>query len=390
MSVSSGTTGSASPVPTPQSSTAEDTPTRASRTSPPSPATVTARPRRASSLPPPTLRIDKSADSSRATSPAQGENVENRRSVKHLTCSFWKKNGRCRYSEAQCLYAHHDVSPSSTINNSTNTLQTGRYAEAPRTLVPGEPAKAGRSLENALRELGLDPNKSSSSLTSTRSGTTTPGLEMPLSNRPSSNTNVQSASAHLQAIQAAPGNVHIGPIPVTTLNASAFPAGIPNNPAMAMNENLWLHRMLDAAAYEKALLFNTIDTLNADKVALRAEKDAVATEVDRVKAEKDQVTQERDILRATVTALQAQAQQHQRVSSGQFSGLGSGINGNAALGGGMLLPGHRSSSGSRSSWGGLTTNGLGGGSRPTSRPSSAHSERDGGDYGVVRGLGPGF
>lgn len=30
-------------------------------------------------------------------------------SVKHLTCYFWAKNGACKFSEEDCLYAHHDT-----------------------------------------------------------------------------------------------------------------------------------------------------------------------------------------------------------------------------------------------------------------------------------------
>jgi hypothetical protein len=30
-------------------------------------------------------------------------------SVKHLTCYFWAKNGVCKFSEEDCLYAHRDT-----------------------------------------------------------------------------------------------------------------------------------------------------------------------------------------------------------------------------------------------------------------------------------------
>lgn len=30
-------------------------------------------------------------------------------SVKHLTCYFWAKNGVCKFSEENCLYAHHNT-----------------------------------------------------------------------------------------------------------------------------------------------------------------------------------------------------------------------------------------------------------------------------------------
>lgn len=43
-------------------------------------------------------------------------------SVKHLTCFWWKVKGDCRFTEEDCLYAHHD---------------TGLLADAPRQVTPG-------------------------------------------------------------------------------------------------------------------------------------------------------------------------------------------------------------------------------------------------------------
>lgn len=60
-----------------------------------------------------------------------------RPSVKHLTCYWWKVKGACRFNEKDCLYAHHD---------------TGKIADAPRHLGPGEKAVAGRNLENRLAQ----------------------------------------------------------------------------------------------------------------------------------------------------------------------------------------------------------------------------------------------
>ncbi|KAK2770473.1 hypothetical protein FQN53_005532 [Emmonsiellopsis sp. PD_33] len=58
-------------------------------------------------------------------------------SVKHLTCWWWNEKGQCRYSEKNCLYAHRE---------------TGKIADAPRQVRPGEPPVAGKSLEKALQE----------------------------------------------------------------------------------------------------------------------------------------------------------------------------------------------------------------------------------------------
>ncbi|KAK2804662.1 hypothetical protein FQN50_006501 [Emmonsiellopsis sp. PD_5] len=60
-------------------------------------------------------------------------------SVKHLTCWWWNEKGQCRYSEKECLYAHRQT-------------ESGKVADAPRQVRPGEPPVAGKSLEKALQE----------------------------------------------------------------------------------------------------------------------------------------------------------------------------------------------------------------------------------------------
>ncbi|EGE86125.2 hypothetical protein BDDG_09070 [Blastomyces dermatitidis ATCC 18188] len=60
-----------------------------------------------------------------------------RPSVKHLTCWWWNEKGQCKYSVDECLYAHH---------------KTGKVADAPRQVKPGEPPVAGRKLARALQE----------------------------------------------------------------------------------------------------------------------------------------------------------------------------------------------------------------------------------------------
>ena len=56
-------------------------------------------------------------------------------SVKHLECYYWKHRGRCRFSEEECLYAHHD---------------TGMSTDEPFAIAFGEPTRAGKALEEAL------------------------------------------------------------------------------------------------------------------------------------------------------------------------------------------------------------------------------------------------
>lgn len=99
MSVATTDSESGSPpqqeTPTPKPRSAESTRPRAHSRSSSAP----------TSLHVPRQRSD--GASSRSTSPGL---LDNRRSVKHLTCFWWKEKGTCRYSEEECLYAHRDVS----------------------------------------------------------------------------------------------------------------------------------------------------------------------------------------------------------------------------------------------------------------------------------------
>lgn len=53
------------------------------------------------------------------TSPSSSNSIP---SVKHLTCYFWAKNGVCKWSDDECLYAHHN---------------TGKTANGPLQVEPG-------------------------------------------------------------------------------------------------------------------------------------------------------------------------------------------------------------------------------------------------------------
>ncbi|MCJ1404998.1 hypothetical protein MMC11_008224 [Xylographa trunciseda] len=67
------------------------------------------------------------------------------KSVKHLTCFYWHKYGKCNKADEACLYAH---------------FNTGQYAEEPMHMAPGLPAVAGR---NARSQLAFHQNWRSSS-----------------------------------------------------------------------------------------------------------------------------------------------------------------------------------------------------------------------------------
>jgi hypothetical protein len=53
---------------------------------------------------PPTMGSNNSSD-----------DLASRSSVKHLTCFWWKEKGTCKFSEDECLYAHHDTGKSHLI-----------------------------------------------------------------------------------------------------------------------------------------------------------------------------------------------------------------------------------------------------------------------------------
>ena len=50
------------------------------------------------------------------------DDVDHVKSVKHLTCFYWHKYGKCSKADAVCLYAHYN---------------TGHLAEEPMHMVPG-------------------------------------------------------------------------------------------------------------------------------------------------------------------------------------------------------------------------------------------------------------
>jgi hypothetical protein len=89
----------------------------ADRSLTPTPASVTKKQPRPSSLPA-TPRSRKLSPRPRSGTP----HPHGKPSVKHLTCFWWKEKGDCRFSEEDCLYAHHD---------------TGLYADPPRQVTPG-------------------------------------------------------------------------------------------------------------------------------------------------------------------------------------------------------------------------------------------------------------
>ncbi|EXJ92724.1 hypothetical protein A1O3_01276 [Capronia epimyces CBS 606.96] len=194
----------------------------------------------------------------------------NRRSVKHLTCFWWWEKGECRFSEEDCLYAHHD---------------TGHYTLAPRQVVPGEPAKAGKSLERALNKLAI-ANRSSASLSS-------------LANAP-----VQAYEAHNNAVCT---NVDPSSHPETpqavecSRSSTPSPLEIGQGQAQAtrqlQTDNDFLRSLVQETQREKRALVDTIESLQKEKLQLQSRIEAMSSD-------RGNLLFEREVLQATVKKLQ--------------------------------------------------------------------------------------
>ncbi|OQU97259.1 hypothetical protein CLAIMM_03215 [Cladophialophora immunda] len=203
--------------------------------------------------------------SSSLPSPGDSRDSHNRRSVKHLTCFWWWEKGECKYSEEDCLYAHHD---------------TGHYTAAPRQVVPGEPAKAGRSLERALNKLAIT-NRSTASVSS-------------LAGANVNNTQCESIGSGSNAVSR----------PVTPLvNHSRASSPSPRMStdlgyaSHLQTDNEFLRSLVQQTQREKRALIDTIETLQSEKSQLN-------TQIENMGQERNALLTERDILHATIKKLQ--------------------------------------------------------------------------------------
>ncbi|KIW89681.1 uncharacterized protein Z519_09837 [Cladophialophora bantiana CBS 173.52] len=211
----------------------------------------------------------RSRPSSRATSPlpSPGEvlDCQNRRSVKHLTCFWWWEKGECKYSEEDCLYAHHD---------------TGHYTAAPRQVVPGEPAKAGRSLERALNKLAIS-NRSSASVSS---------LASPNVN----NTQCESTGSGSNAVSRTDTPLIGHSRPSTPSPRMSMDQG---HATHLQTDNEFLRSLVQQTQREKRALMDTIE-------ALQAEKYQMTSQIEKMNQERSALLAEREILHATIKKLQ--------------------------------------------------------------------------------------
>jgi len=161
-------------------------------------------------------------------------------SVKHLTCFWWKEKRNCRYSDDECLYAHYD---------------TGKYADPPRQLVPGQPAMAGRNLDrqlSSLKHLTGSAHRSSPSLSSlgrSRSRPSTP--------------NGHAFSSSTRASTPSPQHEH------------------------SLLDSTLLHNLLNQSIQEKAVMISTIRRLEAESAALESRIEAIEQDKNRLNEQCD-------------------------------------------------------------------------------------------------------
>lgn len=205
-----------------------------------------------------TSRLEHDYDQKVKIEAQKSDKNQQRPSVKHLTCFWWKEKGYCKKSEKDCLYAHHD---------------TGHYTDPPRQVVPGQPAKAGKALERALHNIAASKKMSSTSLPDlSLSEPSTPGMEMRL--------------------------VHRSPSP------QAF--GDENQRGYAVAENSTLRTLVEQNTREKTILLTTIESLQADKKALQSDKQNLETSVAELKKQNEELSNERALLKDIVNNLRAQ------------------------------------------------------------------------------------
>ncbi|KAJ9603986.1 hypothetical protein H2200_011508 [Cladophialophora chaetospira] len=217
-------------------------------------------------------------------SPAGNPDGRDRRSVKHLTCFwFWTKGG-CKYSDEECrelnLTSSHTFPPKSlTIIAVYAHYDTGNYTAAPRRVVPGEPAKAGKSLERALSKIALTNRSSASSLGA--AGTANPSGDS-LSVRPATPFSRPGTPYSPRG---------------RSLAGTPSPRGSVDFTSDLRVDNDFLRGIVEETQREKRIL--------EDKVAnLEQAKSQMTTNVDKIKEDYDNLRRERDALQAVVRALQ--------------------------------------------------------------------------------------
>ncbi|RMZ91432.1 hypothetical protein DV736_g1323, partial [Chaetothyriales sp. CBS 134916] len=250
-----------------------ETPTRASR--PTGLVTSLHSGSRSSSVP---SGLDVPKQHSRETSPAAAESSGKKKSsVKHLTCFWWKERGKCRHSAEECLYAHHD---------------TGRYTDAPRQIIPGEPAKAGRNLNRSLRNIALSTSQHRSS------------------------SSLSSIAGHACSRPDTPSALEMPRLPTPSPRSVEATTSLQSDTA-------FLRNLVEQASREKAVLASAIERLSIENDQLKHDTEVNRNLVGQLQGEMKQLTSERDVLRQVVSQLQQPSQVMRVNTTNPFGVIGS-------------------------------------------------------------------
>ncbi|KIW16731.1 hypothetical protein PV08_03920 [Exophiala spinifera] len=210
-----------------------------------------------------------------ASSPSKGSNDDkikanssnSRRSVKHLTCFWWWEKGHCRFSDEDCLYSHYD---------------TGHHTSAPRQVIAGEPAKAGKSLERELTKMAAH-NRSNTSIASYH---TAPGT-------PHGNGHMPTSIATSSRAGSPTGP---GIDPHVTRSTTPFGLEI-SQAAQLRTDNDFLRTLVQQTQREKAILVEAMDSMKKEKTQQQAQ-------IEAMQLEHANFLHEREILHATIRKLQ--------------------------------------------------------------------------------------
>lgn len=188
--------------------------------------------------------------------------------MKLLTCHWWLTAVGCRFSANDCLYAHYD---------------TGHHAEAPRQVVPGQPAVAGRNAHRRLHQANIENHVANLNLHNTRNMYPNQNVDPNMSMRGHSpNSSLADVTSVFKTCSnpSTPGIMIHGPNGHNMQNLAPpmFPTMdiIPNSPlqfattnaANLENENHFLRTLVEQGGREKKVMVTTLETLQAENQGL--------------------------------------------------------------------------------------------------------------------------
>ncbi|RMZ75813.1 hypothetical protein DV737_g5110, partial [Chaetothyriales sp. CBS 132003] len=173
------------------------------------------------------------------------------------------------------------------------SLNIGRYTDAPRQIVPGEPAKAGRNLNRSLRSVAMSTSQ-----------------------QQRSSSSLSSLAGHVSARDDAPSVLEMHRLPTPS------PRRVEAAPSLQADA-AFLRSLVEQASREKAVLASAMERLSSENDQLKHEVEVNKNLVCQLQGETKQLTSERDVLRRVVSQF-PQAGQVMRVNTtNPFGAIGS-------------------------------------------------------------------